>query len=76
MRSIESALNNGNYPLKVTAITGASFAASGQRGVRLGELFLDCAAARLPARTFRFLNTDGTTAASFTGASWVILRTR
>ena len=77
MRSIESALNNGNYPLKVTAITGPSFAASGQRARSgSGNYFSIVRPQGVPARTFRFLNTDGTTAASFTGASWVILRTR
>jgi len=27
-------------------------------------------------RTYRFLNPDGVTAASFTGATWIIVRTR
>lgn len=79
MRSNEQSLpaSGGVYPLKVNAITGANYAASGQK-VRSGSgvYFFITRPTGVPARTFRLLNTDGATAASFTGASWVLLRTR
>ncbi|HUQ20425.1 MAG TPA: Ig-like domain-containing protein [Gemmatimonadaceae bacterium] len=70
-------LNGGSYPLKVNTITGTNYAASGQK-VRSGSgvYFFITRPAGAPARTFRLLNPDGATAASFTGANWLLLRTR
>ena len=83
MRNIEIVVDqnitprNGVYPLKVTSITGANFALSGlQARSGSGNYFFIARNAGSPARTFRFLNADGSTAASFTGASWILLRTR
>ncbi len=83
MRNIETVVDanitprNGVYPLKVTGITGANFAMSGlQARTGSGNYFFIARNAGSPARTFRFLNADGATAASFTGANWILLRTR
>lgn len=83
MRNIETVVDanitprNGVYPLKVTAISGANFAMSGlQARTGSGNYFFIARNAGSPARTFRFLNADGATAASFTGANWILLRTR
>ena len=83
MRNIETVVDanipprNGVYPLKVTAITGANFAMTGlQARSGSGNYFFIVRNAGSPARTFRFLNADGSTAASFTGANWILLRTR
>ena len=83
MRNIETVVDaniaprNGVYPLKVTAITGPNFALTGlQARSGSGNYFFITRNAGSPARTFRFFNTDGTTAASFTGANWILLRTR
>jgi hypothetical protein len=83
MRNIETVVDanitsrNGVYPLKVTGITGANFAMSGlQARSGSGNYFFITRNAGSPARTFRFMNADGTTAASFTGANWILLRTR
>jgi len=79
MRSNESALpQSGNtYPLKVNAISGPSYTAGGQQARSgSGNYFFITRPTGSPARTFRFLNSDGQTAASFTGATWVLLRTR
>ncbi len=65
------------YPLQPITISGTGFglgsltARSGS-----GNYFLFNRAAGGPARTFRFLNSDLTTAASFSGASFVVLRTQ
>jgi hypothetical protein len=69
---------NGNvYPLKVNTITGPSYAAGGLKArTGSGNYFVISRNAGTPARTFRLLNPDGATAASFTEAAWVILRTR
>jgi hypothetical protein len=79
MRSNESALpaSGGVYPLKVNTIPGGTYASSNLKARSgSGNYFFISRPLGTPARTFRFLNPDGTTAASFTGASWVILRTR
>ena len=83
MRNIETVVDanitprNGVYPLKLTAITGANFAVTGlQARTGSGNYFFIARNAGSPARTFRFLNADGTTAASFTGANYILLRTR
>jgi len=83
MRNIETIVDanitprNGVYPLKVNGITTPNFAMSGlQARTGSGNYFFIARNAGAPARTFRFLNADGTTAASFTGANWIVLRTR
>jgi hypothetical protein len=79
MRSNESALpaSGGVYPLKLNTITSASYAASNLKARSgSGNYFFISRPLGTAARTFRFLNPDGVTAASFTGASWVLLRTR
>jgi hypothetical protein len=80
MRSNEQGLpaNNNTYPLKVTNIGGANFAMTGLQARSGGgaNYFFIARGTGTPARTFRFLNADGTTAASFTGANWILLRTR
>jgi len=79
MRNNEQNLpaNNGAYPLKINVISGTSFALTGlQARSASGNYFFITRNAGSPARTFRFLNADGTTAASFTGANWILLRTR
>jgi len=82
MRNIETIVDanitprNGVYPLKVNGITTPNFAMSGlQARTGSGNYFFIARNAGAPARTFRFLNADGTTAASFTGANWIVLRT-
>ncbi len=65
------------FPLQIIDITGSGFvtnnlpARSGS-----GDYFRFSRGPSGPARTFRFLNTDGTTSASFTGASFFVLRTQ
>ncbi len=79
MRSNEDAIQPppGSYPLSITAISGASFnSGSIQLRSGSGSYFQILRAGGSPARTFRFLNADGTTAASFTGASLIFLRTQ
>jgi hypothetical protein len=83
MRNIETVIDlniaprNGVYPLKVNAISTPNFAMTGlQARTGSGNYFFIARNAGSPARTFRFLNADGSTAASFTGANWILLRTR
>jgi len=83
MRGIETTVDLnlaprlGVYPLKVNQITTANYALTGlQARSGSGNYFFISRPAGSPARTFRFLNADGTTAASFTGANWILLRTR
>ncbi len=83
MRNIETVVDanvaprNGVYPLKVNGISTPNFAMTGlQARTGSGNYFFIARNAGSPARTFRFLNADGTTAASFTGANWILLRTR
>ena len=83
MRTIMTAVDGavrgttGVYPLKVTNIVDPTFALSGlQARSASGNYFFIQRNPGAPARTFRFLNSDGSTAASFTGANWVLLRTR
>lgn len=65
------------YPLQVNDITGTGFSAPGlQARSGSGDYFRFTRPAAGAARTFRFLNADGTTAASFTGAALYILRTQ
>jgi hypothetical protein len=67
----------GVYPLNVNVISGTSYALTGlQARSGSGNYFFITRNAGTPARTFRFLNPDGTTAASFNNANWILLRTR
>lgn len=65
------------YPLQPITITGTGFglgsltARSGS-----GNYFLFSRAAGGPARSFRFLNSDLRTAASFSGATFILFRTQ
>lgn len=77
MRSMMNSINAGIYPLKVTAVAGSGVVLTGlQARSGSGNYFHAPRPAGSPARTWRFLNEDGATAASFTGAAWIILRTR
>ncbi len=65
------------FPLVPTQVSGSGFlAANLQARSASGNYFIFTRAAGAPARTFRFLKTDLTTAASFAGANFVILRTQ
>ncbi|MGH9419433.1 MAG: hypothetical protein ACRD3J_05625, partial [Thermoanaerobaculia bacterium] len=64
------------YPLQVNDITSPSIVASSLKVLSgSGDYFRFTRNGGAPARTFRMLNSDGT-AASFTGASFFILRTQ
>ena len=77
MRSQLTSITAGQYPLKVTTVAGTGFVLTGlEARSGSGNYFFAQRNAGAPARTWRFLNSDGSTAASFTGASWIILRTR
>jgi hypothetical protein len=77
IRSVETSITSGIYPLKVTSVGGTGFVLTGlQARSGSGNYFFAQRNAGSPARTWRFLNSDGTTAASFTGAVWIVLRTR
>jgi hypothetical protein len=78
MRSNEQGSFNGApYPLKLNLVTGSGFVLAGlQARSGSGNYFFAQRDAGSPARSFRFLNADGATAASFTGATWILLRTR
>jgi hypothetical protein len=67
----------GTYPLAITTISGASYN-SGPLQVRsgTGAYFQIPRGGGAAARTFRLLNGDGTTTASFPGASLIFLRTQ
>jgi hypothetical protein len=68
---------NQQYPLLITDINGTGFVSITQTANSgTGDYFRFSRVAAGPARTFRFLNSDGTTTASFTGASLYILRTQ
>jgi len=65
------------FPLQINDISGTGFVGTGlQARAGSGDYFRFSRAAAGPARSFRFLNNDGTTSASFTGASFFILRTQ
>lgn len=65
------------FPLQINDITGSGFVANNQQArAGSGDYYRFARAPAGPARTFRMLNTDGTTSASFTGASFFILRTQ
>lgn len=79
MRNIQQGIlsSAGPYPLKVTNISGSGFVVTGlQARSGSGNYFFALRNTGSLARTYRFLNPDGATAASFTGASWIIVRTR
>jgi Bacterial Ig-like domain (group 2) len=79
MRNIEKGLpsNAGLYPLKITNISGSGFVVTSlQARSGSGNYFFALRNTGSLARTYRFLNADGATAASFTGASWIVVRTR
>lgn len=67
----------GSYPLALNTISGASYN-SGSLEIRNGSgaYFQIPRVGGSAARTFRLLNADGTTAASFPGASLIFLRTQ
>lgn len=78
IRSNVARLNDPSrtYPLPVTDIAGTGFLRSGlQARSGSGNYFFFSQVAGGPARSFRFLNDDLATAASFTGAALYILRT-
>lgn len=69
--------SNPIFPLQPTPITGSGFAATNlQARSGSGNYFIFTRAAGAAARTFRFLGTDLSTAAYFSGASYVILRSQ
>lgn len=68
--------STGTYPLVVTEINGTGFSANSTVRSGSGNYFWFSRAAGGTARTFRMLNNDGSTAASFTGASLILLRTQ
>ncbi|MEO5902962.1 MAG: hypothetical protein ABIQ55_03010, partial [Gemmatimonadaceae bacterium] len=65
------------YPLQINDISGSGFVATNQQARSgSGDYYRFSRTPAGPARSFRFLNTDGTTSASFTGATFFILRTQ
>ena len=79
MRDAVSKATNGvpGYPLTTATINGSGFVAANlQARSASGNYFVFARAANGAARTFRFLNTDQTTAASFSGANFIVLRTQ
>jgi Bacterial Ig-like domain (group 2) len=79
MRNIQQGIptNQGLYPLNVSNISGSGFVVTGlsDRSAS-GTYFFALRNTGSLARTYRFLNPDGSTAASFTGATWIVVRTR
>lgn len=69
--------SNAPFPLQPSPITGSGFVVS-NISVRSGSgaYFSFSRTAGSPARSFRFLNNNLTTAAGFTGASLILLRTQ
>ena len=79
MRDAVAKANPSNpvYPLATTTITGSGFTAANlQARSATGNYFFFSRTAGGPARSFRFLNTDLTTAATFAGANLIVLRTQ
>ncbi|MEP6507475.1 MAG: hypothetical protein ABJC63_04545, partial [Gemmatimonadales bacterium] len=76
LRSNTSAITpSKQFPLQINDITGSGFVTNNQQArAGSGDYFRFSRTPAGPARTFRMLNTDGTTSASFTGASFFILR--
>jgi hypothetical protein len=79
MRNVQQGLpaNNGSFPLKPSNISGSGFVVTGlsDRSAS-GTYFFALRNTGSLARTYRFLNPDGSTAASFSGATWIVVRTR
>jgi hypothetical protein len=76
-KSISSNPAQQIYPLQPTIIAGSGFAVSNLLARSgSGNYFSFSRGPAGPARTFRFLNNDLSTAAMFTGASFIILRTQ
>ncbi|MDO8501068.1 MAG: Ig-like domain-containing protein [Gemmatimonadaceae bacterium] len=78
MRSNVAAITSSRtYPLVVNDIYGSGYISTDlQARSASGNYFRFTRVPAGPARSIRFLNTDGTTAASFTGATLYILRTQ
>ena len=79
MRSNVARVNNPtfSYPLLITSINTSSFTANPlQARSASGNYFRFSRAAGAPARLFRMTNTDLTTAATFSGATFIIIRTQ
>jgi len=77
MRSQLTSITAGQYPLKVTTVAGTGFVMTGlEARSGSGNYFFAQQNAGAPARTWRFLSANGSTAATFTGAAWIMLRTR
>jgi hypothetical protein len=79
MRSNQGPISQpvGTYLLAITTITGASYnSGTLQLLSGTGAYFQIPRVGGSAARTFRFLNADGTTAASFPGASLIFIRTQ
>lgn len=78
MRSNVAAISSPRtYPLLVNQVTGASYVSSPLKARSAsGNYFRLARPAAAPARSFRFMNLDGTSAASFTGAALYIVRTQ
>ncbi|MGI9044445.1 MAG: Ig-like domain-containing protein [Gemmatimonadaceae bacterium] len=79
MRSNVARVNNPtfSFPLLITSINTSSFTASPlQARSASGNYFRFSRAAGAPARLFRMTNTDLTTAATFSGATLIIIRTQ
>jgi len=75
MRSIVSTITaSRTYPLVVNPITGTGFVANLSARSASGNYFRVTKASGAPARSIRFLNSDGRTTASFTGATLYVLR--
>ncbi len=65
------------YPLNPVVVSGTGFGLGNLSALSgSGNYFLFSRAAGGPARTFRLLNSDLTTAASFSGATFIVLRTQ
>lgn len=79
MRSNVARVNNPtfSFPLLITSINTSSFTANPlQARSASGNYFRFSRVAGAPARLFRMTNTDLTTAATFSGATFIIIRTQ
>ena len=78
MRSNIARVNqNGAYPLPVQDLSGSGVVISNLTARSgSGNYFRFTRAAGGPARSFRFLNPDGTTAVNFAGAALIVLRSQ
>ncbi len=77
MRNNVQNISSGVYPLRVNSVTGTGFVLGDlQARSGSGNYFLATRNTGSVARTFRFLNPDEATVASFSNATWIIVRTR